>query len=386
MCMRRIIKKLYKKLFIHDDENMVTVTLSKGALLNNINEFIKIGNGIMVSPVLKSNAYGHGICEIAEILDKETSTVSVPLFILDSYFEAKKLRNDDIHRSILIIGYTSIKNIVENKIKDVIFTVSDINVLKELGEKLNKKTKFNLKLDTGMHRQGILPTDVDESIKIINKNNNIILESISSHFSDAEENKDYTEKQIAEWNKLVDKFRNEFKTIKYWHISNTAGHNYINKAKCNMTRLGAGLYGIRDGAYVDNVHIIPVLQLETIVTGIKKIKKGQTVGYGNSFEANGDMTIATIPVGYYEGIDRRLSNKGHVNIHSKFVNIIGRVSMNITTIDITDINDAKIGDKVIVISSNENDPNSMLNISKETTLARDLAVNIASHLKRVVID
>lgn len=384
--MRRIIKQLYKKFFIHDDENMVTVTLSKKALLNNINEFIKIGHGVMVSPVLKSNAYGHGICEIAEILDKHTSSISVPFFILDSYFEAKKLRNDDINRPIMVIGYTTIKNIVENKIKDVIFTVSDINVLKELGEKLNKKTKFNLKLDTGMHRQGILPSDMDESIKIINKNNNIILESISSHFSDAEENKDYTEKQIVEWNKLVDKFKKEFNTIKYWHISNTAGHNYINEAKCNMTRLGAGLYGIRDGAYVDNVHIMPVLQLETIVTGIKNIKKGQTVGYGNSFEAKKDMTIATIPVGYYEGIDRRLSNKGHVIIHNTVTNIIGRVSMNITTIDITEIPNVKIGDKVIVISNKETDPNSMLNISKETTLARDLAVNIASHLKRIVID
>jgi alanine racemase len=286
----------------------------------------------------------------------------------------------------MVIGYTTIKNIVENKIKDVIFTVSDINVLKELGEKLNKKTKFNLKLDTGMHRQGILPSDMDESIKIINKNNNIILESISSHFSDAEENKEYTEKQIVEWNKLVDKFKKEFNTIKYWHISNTAGHNYINEAKCNMTRLGAGLYGIRDGAYVDNVHIMPVLQLETIVTGIKNIKKGQTVGYGNSFEAKKDMTIATIPVGYYEGIDRRLSNKGHVIIHNTIANIIGRVSMNITTIDTTDTPNVKIGDKVIVISNKETDPNSMLNISKETTLARDLAVNIASHLKRIVID
>jgi alanine racemase len=384
--MRRIIKQLYKKYFIRDDENMVTVTLSKSALLNNINEFIKIGNGILISPVLKSNAYGHGLNEIAEILDIYTSQSSVPLFILDSYFEAKKLRNDDIKRAIMVIGYTTIKNIVHNKIKDIIFTISDITVLRELGEKLNKKTRINLKLDTGMHRQGILPNDIEQAIKIIKENKNIILESISSHFSDAEENKDYTEKQIIEWNKLVDKIKSEFNTIKYWHISNTAGHNYINKAKCNMTRLGAGLYGIRDGAYVDNVHIMPVLQLQTIITGIKRIKKGQTVGYGNSFEAKNDMVIATIPVGYYEGIDRRLSNKGHVIVHGNIVNIIGRVSMNITTIDITNIDNAKVGDKVIVISNIESDQNSMLNISKETTLARDLAVNIASHLKRVVID
>lgn len=379
---RYAIKSLYRGLFKRNSDitPLVTINIFKNALIHNLNEFRKLTPHKSIAPTLKSNAYGHGITLIAKELENE----EIPFFVVDSYFEASLLRNENIKTPILIIGYSSIEMIIKNRFKNIYFTIANIDSLRKLSNVANSKIIIHLKIDTGMHRQGLLLDEIDEAFDLIKNNKNIILEGICSHLSDADSNNDsFTNSQIKVWNDLVKKTRENFPNIKYIHLSNTYGHKYSNKIDANTSRLGIGLYGL---ANIDGLDLKPILEMKTIISGIKKIKKGDSVGYNNTFTADKDMTIATIPLGYYEGLDRRLSNKGYVKIDSIFCKIIGRISMNITTIDVSEINNIKIGDVVQVISNLSDDKNSIHSISEiADTIPYEAIISIPERLRRVIV-
>lgn len=383
--LKALIKSMHRRLrsTTVTTQPLITITLSRSALLNNLNEFRKLAPGGQVAPVLKSNAYGHGQDLIARLLENE----KVPFIVIDSYFEAQAIRNNGIRTPLLIIGYSTPESIATNNLKDTSFTITSLDTLKSLLPLLKNasgKIKIHLKIDTGMHRQGILPNEQNEVTEIIKKSPNLILDGICSHFADADsDDPAYTQKQISVWNDSVSYFRQQFPSLTYWHISATSGH--IHKgAEANLSRLGIGLYGLTN---ITGLNLKPILEMSTIITGTKRIHNGDQIGYGGTFVAPNDMTIATIPVGYYEGVDRRLSNIGTVILDKIECPIIGRVSMNVTTIDVSGIKNAKIGDKVIVISRNKTDKNSIENIAKLCgIISYEIAVYIPSQLKRVIVD
>ena len=406
----------------HRYDPLIRVELSKYNLLHNLREFRKLApkdaNGhAHIAPVLKSNAYGHGMFEIANILDHASH---IPFFIVDSYFEAIALRAKGFTSPLLIIGYTRPETIRSSNLSDVAFTVTNIETLRRIAEQKVERWTSNtgrlgfrsphlryrpkivhvhLKIDTGMHRQGITLDQVDEAIQLLQHDGAgkrpVTLEGIASHLCDSDNiDESFSESQICKWNKVVDRFKKEFPTLKYTHLSATDGHRLTHDIHANVSRLGIGLYGLSENqALTNKLNLLPVMEMKTIITGIKNIKEGETVGYGNTFKAEKDMVIATIPVGYYEGIDRRLSSgsdnqtKGIILVGQKRVPrpIIGRVSMNITTIDITDVPELNVGDEVVAISGNPTDENSIVNIAKKCgTISYEIAVHIPAHLKRVV--
>jgi alanine racemase len=262
----------------------------------------------------------------------------------------------------------------------------------------NKKITLQIKVDTGMHRQGILPEEIDEVISIARKNRAIEIEGVFTHFSDADNpNHAFTEKQIGGWNIISRRFKMEFPDIKYLHASASDGHRFSNKIDANVSRLGLGLYGLSDDVeFSRKMNLQPVLSMKTIITGLKPLKAGETTGYGNSFTAWKDTTIATIPVGYFEGLNRKLSNNGSVIVvagpsgkNHIVCPIVGRVSMNITTIEMpagVNTSGIAIGTPVIAISNNQSDQNSLASIAKKAgTITYEIAVHIPAHLKRVVV-
>ena len=368
-------------------EPLITVEISRSRLLHNLNEFRKLAPDGSVAPVLKSNAYGHGLFEVASILEHEKD---IPFFIVDSYFEAVALRAKHIQTPILIIGYTRPETIVESRLKDVSFTVTGLETLEAIKE-AHGSISIHLKIDTGMHRQGILPEEADKAISLIKANPHLFLEGICTHLNDAD-NSDYsyTRNQIALWNGLAKKFRDAFPTLRYVHASATDGHQFTETIDANVSRLGIGLYGLSENQEISKkAGLQPVMSVKTIITGVKRLKRGETVGYGNTFKAEKDMMIATIPFGYFEGLDRRLSNKGAVEVGQSKVlcPIVGRVSMNITTIDVSTASNAKIGDEVIVIGDDPAKKNSFAEIAELCdTITYEGAVRIPEHLKRSVVD
>jgi alanine racemase len=237
-----------------------------------------------------------------------------------------------------------------------------------------------------MHRQGIMISELDEAIKIIKQNPILNLQGIASHLADADNSTSKSvKKQLKSWDQIKLRLNQEFTNITYTHISATAGVLHTKPDNThNLARLGLGLYGI---SIIDNpkVNLRPALSMQTIISGVKSIKKGDFVGYNNTFIAPRDMLIATIPAGYAEGVDRRLSNVGQVEVNDILCPIIGRVSMNITTIDVSDVPQVKLGDTVNIISSDNNSPISVSNIAKTcNTIPYEILIHIPAHLRRVL--
>ncbi len=401
--MKELIKKALKARFPYTP--LVRVEISRKNLLHNFNEFKKLAPGGLAAPVLKSNAYGHGLALVAKIVDAEKP----PFIIVDSYFEALAVRTADTTSPLLILGYTPVETMINNKLKNISFTVIGLETLEKLVA-VKKNIAIHLKIDTGMSRHGILFSEIPAAISCLKKmaggsstggaakSDKVYLQGISSHFADADSGDGtFTLSQIEKWNKAVDIFKKEFPTFAYWHTSATSGHFYSKKIKANISRVGLGLYGIKVGGPIDSLtHLKPALEVKTVISGIKKILKGQKVGYSGTFTAPKDIIIATLPMGYFEGVDRRLSSKGFVKIirarethgiaREHFAPIIGRVSMNITTIDITDISGIKIDDEVIVISSQPEDKNSVENIAKLCgTIPYEILVHVQTSLHREMI-
>ncbi len=429
-----MIKSLINRLFSRHSsyEPLIDVEISASHLINNLNEFRKLAPQDGIAPVLKSNAYGHGLVEVARILEKENKRRSaegkayIPFFVVDSFFEAMVLRSHGIKTHILIIGYTRPETIIKTSGCNTSYTVTNMSMLRELCKREDPTWNFHegklswsnriklslplissrhnrlihLKIDTGMHRQGIMPSEIPEAIELIKRTPYIILEGICSHLSDADNiDETFTESQINVWNNLVKQFKITFPALKYYHFSNTDGHRLSKDIDANVSRLGIGLYGLSgDGSTVDHLNLKPVLSMKTIITGVKQLTRGGHVGYSRTFMASKDMVIATIPVGYFEGLDRRLSNCGVVLVDNKPCHIIGRISMNIAVIDITAVSHElilkhgplskiRVGDEVLIISNRTRDPNSVSSFAKLCdTITYDIVCKIPAQLKRTVVE
>ncbi len=396
--MRRLLNWLSRKRFPY--EPLIAVSISRERLLHNLQEFRKLIPHGYVAPVLKSNAYGHGLFEVADILRHDKR---IPFIAVDSYFEAVALRARGIKTPLLIIGYTRPRTIMESSIKRTSFTITNIDTLRAI-KNIASVVHVHIKIDTGMHRQGILMDEVRYAIELLEKNPCIRLEGICTHFSDADNaDESFTEAQVVHWNDVVAEFKTAFPNIWYIHAAATDGSRFSDDIRGNVIRLGIGLYGLSENPVLNKkLDLRPVLKMTTIITGLKTLLPGETVGYGNTFKADREMCIATIPVGYYEGLDRRLSNKGAVQViiqnHAKLdasggseviCPIIGRVSMNITTIDASTVPGVcglKLGMSVTVVSDSKDDPNSILAHAKNCgTIAYEIAVKIPQQLKRVIV-
>lgn len=334
--------------------------------------------GLKFAPVLKSNAYGHGLWETAEILKTEDT----PFFVVDSYYEASFLRRRGSRTPLLIIGYSSPEQVFQNGFKDVAHTIISLDGLRRLARSLRKPRLIHLKIDTGMHRQGILPEEILPAIESLKSNSNLVLEGVCSHLADADgPNPELTQKQIRLWNGVVGQFKRNFSHIKYLHLAATAGVKYVHGTQVNVARLGIGLYG-----YGELHGIQPALEMRTVVTSLKTIRAGESVGYNATFMAEKDLRLATLPVGYYEGVDRRLSNRGAVKIRNHICPIVGRVSMNIITANVDSLPELTVGEEAIIISQEANDPNSVKSWAELcNTVPYEILIHIPQHLRREVV-
>ncbi len=367
-------------------EPLVKVSISRANLIDNLNAYKKRYPDLAFAPVLKSNAYGHGLVVIAQLLDTE----KVSFFMVDSFYEARTLRRNDVRTKIVVMGYVRPEEIATSRLRGTEYALVDIEQLRQLTKIARKPVRVHMKIDTGMHRHGILPEQLPEASTLLHSNKNLRLVGVGSHFADADNpDPEHTLQQISLWNTVVKKLEYEFPTIEYRHIAATKGVPLSAEANANVARLGIGLYGF-DTSPEGTTFLKPVLEMSSGLSSIREIPPGDSVGYNATFTATRPMRIATVPVGYFEGVDRRLSNKGSMLVHGKKCPIVGRVSMNMSSLDVTNVPEATQGDRVVVISRDPQDPNSIENIVKaiQTPEYKEteyvILIHIPMHLKRVV--
>lgn len=365
-------------IFKRDYHTLNLIEVSEINLLHNFKYLSSLSKKVRVAPVLKSNCYGHGITLVGKLLDQ----VNAPFFCVNSLYEAYELFKAKIKTPILVMGSTDHSNIKIKKLP-FSFAVYDLDFLKALN-KYQKGCKVHLFVDTGMHREGIplndLPSFLEETKNLLNIN----IEGLMSHLASSDDKKDPLNKtQIENFKVAYDLVRkNGFNPI-WIHLQNSGGLINLKPLKLdvNMARSGLALYGISK-----DKSLKPVLTLKSKIIQVKKLNKGERVGYNGTLKASQEITLGILSIGYYDGVDRNLSNIGFVKIGSKFCKIIGRVSMNIMAIDLTDINNPKTGDEVIIYSDNPKDKNSIANTAKLCKrIPYEILVNLASSTKRIIV-
>lgn len=360
--------------------------LSRGAMLHNMQVVQAQHPKLSIIPVLKSNAYGHGLREVAEILNG----ADCDLLAVDGYFEAARIRHITKHH-ILVLGYILPDNVRLLDTKCCSFVVQDVAGLEAFG-RLKRRVRVHLELNTGMNRLGLQPDELDEYLTTLKRFPNLELEGIMTHLADADNEIDdtFTRQQVTQFDQQVAAILAQGFKPEYIHIAQTAGSMKAQSQYANAMRLGIGLYGIsplgeRDPYARDFTGLCPVLELKSTIIKIIDLQKGDRVSYNGIFTAPKAMKIGILPLGYYEGVPRVLSNVGVVTFRGKNLPIVGRVCMNHTMIDLGG-NKLAVGDEVTVISADPNAQNSVLGMSRAHGLfSYGTLTAISSSIRRVIV-
>ena len=326
-----------------------------GAIAHNIKEAKKkVSEGTKLCAVVKADAYGHGATEVAQTaLTAGASFLAVALLQ-----EAIELRDAGIKAPILILGALQedcAEETVKNEISQSLFTLRSAELLSAAAVKLGKKAKVHLAIETGMNRIGVPPELAGEFAAAVAALPGIELEGVFSHFAMADaKDKTFCHEQYAKFQKALFAIKSRGITVPIKHISNSATISELPEMQLDMVRQGITLYGLwpsDDVAHCLNYE--PAMKLKTKITFVKQIEAGETVGYGRTFKADRPTKIATLPLGYADGISRKVSNKGYVLLKGQKAPIVGRVCMDQFMIDVTDIENVEIGDEVLVFGSRE---------------------------------
>lgn len=321
-------------------------------LKDNINSIIAGAPGKRVISVVMANAYGHGMLPVARAI-KSCGVKDFAVAILN---EALELRADDPDSSILVMGYTPgelAAPAIEQDITLTVYTLAEAQKIQAQAERLGKKAKLAVALDTGMSRIGFPFSDASvDAIRTIAGFSHIVLEELFSHFSSADDaDKTFARGQLARFNKMKANLEAAGVVFNHSHMANSAAITDLPEAHFDSVRPGIIQYGYYPSDEVDRskVKVRPVMSFYAALSLVKTIPTGTTVGYGNTWKAEADTVLGTIPVGYADGYNRLLSNKGTVLCQGRAVPIRGRVCMDQFMVDLSEVPEAAQGEVVTLL-------------------------------------
>lgn len=350
------------------------VEIKKSALVHNIREFRRlIGRKRKFLAVVKANAYGHGLLEVSRIALRS----GVDWLGVNSVEEGVALREAGIQAPVLVIGYVPFLGLEEAVTRDLRLTVYNretVRRLAALAVRLRKTVRLHVKVETGTWRQGVDVKDIGPFIREIRKRPGLVVEGLSSHFANIEDTTkhDYPRRQLECYRSVCRELEARGLEVPLKHMSCTASTILFPEPEFNLARVGIGLYGLWPSkeTYLSCIlekkkplSLEPVLSWKARIAQVKKTPAGAFVGYGCTFRTTRPTVLAVVPVGYFDGYDRGLSNAAHVLVKGRRAPVRGRVAMDFFMADITDIPGVKLEDEVTLLGAD----------GRERIAAEDLA-------------
>jgi alanine racemase len=359
-------------------------------LAHNIKEVKRvISKGTLVTAVVKADGYGHGSVAAARVfLENGADRLAVA-----TLSEAIELRQAGIKVPILILGYTpetQMGEVVRNDITQTVYTYEHALSISHYAKEYKKVGKIHIKIDTGMSRLGFRPDDSAlEEISRIFKLSNIEIEGIFTHFAVADEkDKSFTREQHNKFQWIINKLKDRNLVIPIKHVSNSAAVIDLPEYNLDMVRPGIMLYGLypSDNINKEKVELKPAMTLKARISHIKIVEKGTGVSYGHVYVTKRKAKIGTLPLGYADGFTRMLTNKAEVLVNGIRVPVIGRICMDQCMIDLTEVENVKVGDEVIIFGDgSSNSPHIDEVAQKLGTINYEVVCMVSRRVPRVYI-
>lgn len=376
------------------------VEISASAIKHNIKVFRGLtGQEKKLMAVVKSNAYGHGLVETALIADKR----GAEWFGVDSVDEALLLRESKFKKPILVLGYARPSRVEDMVKQNISFVAYNPDLLKEL-KRLSKtgalkKThaKLHLKIETGTFRQGLNGDELLSYAKAATAIPGVEVQGMYTHFANIEDTTDrsFADLQLSRFTEAKKLLNDNGIYPKLCHSACSAAALLFPETHFDMIRMGVSMYGLWPSKETravmmrqhKDVVLKPALTWKTRIAQIKNIPKGTSVSYGLTETVSRKSRIAILPVGYWDGYDRGLSNVGHVLIHGTRCKIMGRICMNMCLVDVTDVSSAKVGQEVTLLGKDGDSTVSADEIAGQiATINYEVVTRINPLLPRVIID
>lgn len=314
------------------------------------------GNAQLMA-VVKADAYGHGAVKCAEALEE----AGADWFGVALVEEGVALRQSGISKPVFCLGgfwRTQGELVLAHDLTPALFRMDLAEELNARAAEAGRIVNFHLKVDTGMGRLGVPFADLAEFAGALKQFGNLKLDGVMTHFADADGiETDYTELQIRRFVESVSTLRELGFQPTWRHAANSAGLHAYPQAHGNLARAGAAMYGLTRDVLTPRLEappLRPVMALKSRIVMLKTVPAGTSLGYGCSFVTSRESRIATLPVGYADGFRRALSNSGQVIIRRKFAPIVGRVSMDLTLVDVTDVPGVELGDEATLLGEQDN--------------------------------
>jgi len=369
--------------------------ISTSAFDHNISQYKRIiGPSNILAPVIKSNAYGHGLIEIGRLCELNNN---IGWLCVVKLSEATTLRANGITKPILMLGFVD-KDPAQTVNMNIEYACSDFeqaSYFSSIGQQTSSYINLHIKVDTGLARFGTYPDQVIVLIKKIQSLPYIKINGIWSHFAESHNpDQAYTRLQLQHFNNLLHDLKKSDISIPYKHMSNSAAITNYDLQHCNLFRVGLGIYGYWPSEFTQNntqlqypdFTLKPVATWKTRILHIKSVPAGHSIGYDRTVIAQENKTIALLPVGYENGYSSFLSNKGFVGIAGDCAPTLGRVAMNIITIDITHIKDAYIGQEVTLLGNHHRYNAEALADATQINNPRFITTNIKADTPKVIVD
>lgn len=355
--------------------------ISLDAVKHNIGEIRKLlRQGVKYMAVVKANAYGHGVVAVS----RAAVEAGADYLAVANLKEALELREAGIISPILILteSPTSVMDeIVQYDLSQTVYSYSEAQALSDEARKRNRTARVHVKVDTGMGRVGVSPPEATAFITKISSLPGLKLEGIFTHFAKAEDPHDtFTRDQFDKFKQVI----NKVKHIPVRHSANSAAVLFHAETHLDMVRVGLMMYGLYpSGASRRLIRLKPALSFKSRVTYLKRIPAGTPISYGCTYVTPSETVIATIPVGYADGFGRRLSNRGQVIIRGKRYPVVGRVTMDLTMINVGDAK-VEVGDEVTLIGEQEGQLISADEIAGlEDTISYEIVCGIGKRVPRI---